>query len=578
MSTRAQKAGGMNLTEIFSREINRLPLTIKTKVILSYLILGIILIVGSAFIVNRIIFDTLEERFTNQLLEADMLASDRLVVEEEQMLEVLRLLTHSEGVPQALKNADPQNLRELTIDNMIHNRQPAVVFLDMEGNLVLSEFHVKGGNIDEYEFGSGGLSDLKNQPFVSSLLSGQTDITGNNSAGFTQTSQGQYLFISSPVYENDQQVGLVLLGKPLEDLVQQIRAETLAQITLYDNEGHILASTFSSPLPLGVDEVSRILENQHNTTFMETNSRTLNVRNFGYREIFSTWKDRNGQELGVLGIALGESFLVSTSRVTRLQIIFLAALVFILVVLIGMNLSNIITSPIRDLVNASNKVMQGNYNVTVTPTSKDELAMMANSFNKMIRSVNESRIQILESYDITIEGWSRALDLRSEETKGHTDRVTDLMDKMSVAMGIEGQRLTNIRRGTLLHDIGKMGIPDRILNKPGKLTDEEWKIMRFHPTYAYELLKDIHFLRPSLTIPLCHHERWDGSGYPRGLKGEEIPIEARMFALVDVWDAITNDRVYRNAMGYEEAIETIKKGMGNHFDPEVTEVFLKVVS
>ncbi len=569
----------MNITKSISNSFNNLPINIKEKVTIPYLILGIILIVGAAFVVTRVVFDTIEERFTNQLLEAGILASERMVVEENQMLKVLRLLAYSEGVPDALENADPERLRELTIGNIINNRQAAVLFLDMEGKLVLSAYHIQGGNVEEYEFSSGGFSALKDQPFVSSVLSGEIDNEGNKFSGCSQTEQGNYFFISGPVLnDNREQIGVVLLGKPLDDLAQQIREETLAQITIYDLQGEPLASTFSSAFPLVTAEVISILDHQDDSTFMETNSRNVNVRNIGYREIFSAWEVRGGKDLGVLGIGLGESFLVSTTRATRLQIALLAVLVFILILLIGMNLSNIITRPIRDLVSASNKVMEGDYNVTVTPTSKDELAVMASTFNKMIKNVNESRIQILESYDITLEGWSRALDLRSEETKGHTDRVTDLMDKMCVAMEIEGQRLTNIRRGTLLHDIGKMGIPDRILNKPGKLTEEEWKIMRFHPTYAYELLKDIHFLRPALTIPLCHHERWDGEGYPRGLKGQEIPIEARMFALVDVWDAITNDRVYRQAMSKEEAFQTIRNGAGNHFDPDITEIFLKVVS
>ncbi len=569
----------MNITKSISNSFNNLPINIKEKVTIPYLILGIILIVGAAFVVTRVVFDTIEERFTNQLLEAGILASERMVVEENQMLKVLRLLAYSEGVPDALEKADPERLRELTIGNIINNRQAAVLFLDMEGKLVLSAYHIQGGNVEEYEFSSGGFSALKDQPFVSSVLSGEIDNEGNKFSGYSQTEQGNYFFISGPVLnDNREQIGVVLLGKPLHDLAQQIREETLAQITIYDLQGEPLASTFSSAFPLVTAEVSSILDHQDDSTFMETNSRNVSVRNIGYREIFSAWEVRGGKDLGVLGIGLGESFLVSTTRATRLQIALLAVLVFILILLIGMNLSNIITRPIRDLVSASNKVMEGDYNVTVTPTSKDELAVMASTFNKMIKNVNEFRIQILESYDITLEGWSRALDLRSEETKGHTDRVTDLMDKMCVAMEIEGQRLTNIRRGTLLHDIGKMGIPDRILNKPGKLTEEEWKIMRFHPTYAYELLKDIHFLRPALTIPLCHHERWDGEGYPRGLKGQEIPIEARMFALVDVWDAITNDRVYRQAMSKEEAFQTIRNGAGNHFDPDITEIFLKVVS
>jgi putative two-component system response regulator len=196
----------------------------------------------------------------------------------------------------------------------------------------------------------------------------------------------------------------------------------------------------------------------------------------------------------------------------------------------------------------------------------------------MINSVKESKDKIIESYDSTLEGWSRALDLRSEETKGHTDRVLELMDKTSQALGIKGETLVNIRRGTLLHDIGKMGIPDSILNKSGQLTGDEWEIMQNHPTFAYEMLKDIHFLQPALTIPYCHHERWDGKGYPRGLKGEEIPIEARIFALVDVWDAITNDRVYRGAMRKEDAIKTIQDGSGSHFDPKLTKLFINVVN
>lgn len=311
---------------------------------------------------------------------------------------------------------------------------------------------------------------------------------------------------------------------------------------------------------------------------MESKSRKIEIRNIGYREIFAAWEVRGGKDLGVLGIALGESFLVSTTRVTRIQIALLAGLIFILVILIGVNLSSIITRPILELVSASKKVMEGDLNVKITPTSKDELAVMVNTFNQMINSVKESKDKIIESYDSTLEGWSRALDLRSEETKGHTDRVLELMDKTSQALGIKGETLVNIRRGTLLHDIGKMGIPDSILNKSGQLTGDEWEIMQNHPTFAYEMLKDIHFLQPALTIPYCHHERWDGKGYPRGLKGEEIPIEARIFALVDVWDAITNDRVYRGAMRKEDAIKTIQDGSGSHFDPKLTKLFINVVN
>jgi HAMP domain-containing protein len=432
--------------------------------------------------------------------------------------------------------------------------------------------------VEEYDFTTGGTSIYKDQSFVQSVLREVADEKGNKFTGYIQSSEGDYLFIAGPVLDSVKQpVGVILVGKPLSDLTFQLREETLAQITLYDFDGNPLASTFSSPGGLDQSDVSQILKNQDNTSYIEANSRKFEVRNIGYREIFAVWEVRGGEDIGVIGIALGESFLVSTTRITRIQISLLAALIFILVILIGINLSTIITRPILELVNASRQVMEGDLDVKVAPTSKDELAVMANTFNQMINSVKESKDRIIESYDSTLEGWSRALDLRSEETKGHTDRVLELMCKTSMALGFEGERLVNIRRGTLLHDIGKMGIPDSILNKTGKLSDEEWEIMRNHPTYAYDMLKDIHFLQPALTIPYCHHERWDGKGYPQGLKGEEIPVEARIFALVDVWDAITNDRVYRKAMSKQEAIHTIQEGAGSHFDPEITSTFLKIV-
>ncbi|MDD3699878.1 MAG: HD-GYP domain-containing protein, partial [Atribacterota bacterium] len=178
------------------------------------------------------------------------------------------------------------------------------------------------------------------------------------------------------------------------------------------------------------------------------------------------------------------------------------------------------------------------------------------------------------AYDTTIEGWAQALELRDRETEGHTRRVADLTVKLAQALGVKSEDLIHIRRGALLHDIGKMGIPDRILLKPGPLTPEEWEIMKKHPVYAWELLSPIKYLRPALDIPYYHHERWDGTGYPRGLKGEEIPLSARIFAVVDVWDALTSDRPYRPAWSQEKALQYIKEQSGHHFDPRVVEKFL----
>lgn len=195
---------------------------------------------------------------------------------------------------------------------------------------------------------------------------------------------------------------------------------------------------------------------------------------------------------------------------------------------------------------------------------------------RLFERIQNSLRELNEAYETTIEGWSRALDLRDRETEGHTLRVTDLTLKMAEAMGFSEEERVHIRRGALLHDMGKLGVPDRILLKPDSLTDDEWEVMRMHPLYTYQMLSPIEYLRPALDIPFSHHERWDGSGYPRGLKGEEIPLVARIFAVIDVWDALTSDRPYRPAWSQQATLEYLKKNAGIQFDPEVVKIFLKL--
>jgi len=195
----------------------------------------------------------------------------------------------------------------------------------------------------------------------------------------------------------------------------------------------------------------------------------------------------------------------------------------------------------------------------------------------LFSDLQKSNMEIQQAYDATLEGWSHALDLRDKETEGHTQRVTELAVKLARAMGLSEEELLHIKRGALLHDIGKMGIPDSILLKPDKLTEDEWIIMRKHPVYAQDMLSHIEYLKPVLDIPYCHHEKWDGTGYPRGLKGEQIPLAARIFAVVDVWDAIQSDRSYNIAWSREKAIQHMHEQAGGYFDARIVEVFLREV-
>lgn len=197
---------------------------------------------------------------------------------------------------------------------------------------------------------------------------------------------------------------------------------------------------------------------------------------------------------------------------------------------------------------------------------------------ELVHNLANTNFQLIQSYDNTIKGWAHALDLRDKETEHHSQRVTDMTLNIARKMGMSDEESAHIRRGSLLHDIGKMGIPDSILLKPGPLTDEEWRIMRMHPVHAFEMLSSIEYLRHALDIPYCHHEKWDGSGYPRGLEGTEIPLSARIFAVVDVYDALTSDRPYRKAWSKKTTLAYIRKESGKHFDPKMVRMLLEEVN
>jgi HD-GYP domain-containing protein (c-di-GMP phosphodiesterase class II) len=195
----------------------------------------------------------------------------------------------------------------------------------------------------------------------------------------------------------------------------------------------------------------------------------------------------------------------------------------------------------------------------------------------LFTALEQANEDLKRAYDATIQGWAKALELRDQETEGHSQRVVALTLAVAARFGFAGKPLRDIRRGVLLHDIGKMAIPDEILKKPGPLNDAEWEIMRQHPTNAYNMLRDIDYLEQALLIPHYHHERWDGSGYPEGLLGEAIPLKARIFAVVDVWDALNSNRPYRNAWPRPAVIQYLQNQSGKEFDPRVVDVFLEII-
>jgi HD-GYP domain-containing protein (c-di-GMP phosphodiesterase class II) len=559
----------------------RVRVPFRMKIITPFLALGLALVIGAALVVTRIVFESFSERFTNQLLESGKLAAEWMVIEENRLLSGLRLAAYTQGVSEAIQARDANRLRELTFPLAVNQELEAVEFLDAQGNLLFSMRHVPGGLMEEYQFTSEGDATFSLSPFVGQALSGQPDATGDKFSGLVEVNRSEFFYVAGPVYnEQGQVVGAVMVGTSLENLAANLRQQTLAQITLYHPDGSPLVSSLPSPLPVAEDLVGQILAQTQSGSYqrgLDDARRQIEVLNTGYEELLGPWRARE-EVIGLMGVALFRNVFVNPSLPTRLQLIALVVLVFSLTILAGWALASSITRPLARLTRATREVSQGNLDIQVPlPGSDDEIAELTRTFNEMITSLNQAQSEIIGAYDNTLLGCSQALEMREKDTAEHSQRVTEWSVELARTMGMSEEDLVHVRRGALLHDIGKMPIKDSILLKPGPLSEEEFAVMRKHPVYAWDFLSPIEYLRPALEIPYYHHEKWNGTGYPCGLKGEEIPLAARIFSVVDVWDAVTHERVYHKAGTHEEALRIINEGRGSHFDPQVVDVFLQIL-
>jgi len=547
---------------------------IRYKITFPYIALALALAMAAAIVVTNVVLDTVEERFANQLIESGRLSAEWMVKEEDRLLESLRLVSHTEGVPEAVEAVDAELLREIALPIALNGQLEALEILDVYGVSLLSLRQRQEDQFEDYD-ASRGESLFQEWEFVQQVLNSQVDTLGDKYSGVVSAPWGDFFYVSGPILsETNQLQGVVLVGRSLGSLSREIREATLAQTTIYDLSGAPEATTFLEEVePLSSELAAGVLNRQAEESFL----RNLTVANIDYSEIIGTLDSRGGVDVALVGTSLPQTFLVHPSQVTRLQIFGLATLGFLFVIAAGVLVANRITRPLLDVVQASEAVAQGNLTVKLDSRGNDELATLARAFNDMVISLERSNRELLEAYNTTLEGWSKALELRDEETEGHTQRVTDLTVRLARRMGISDDDLVQIKRGALLHDIGKMGIPDGILNKPGPLSEPEWEVMRKHPIYAYQMLSPIGYLRPALAIPCCHHERWDGSGYPMGWKEEDIPLPARIFAVVDVFDALRSDRPYRVAWPEERVLDHLESNKAVHFDPNVVDEFVRMI-
>jgi HD-GYP domain-containing protein (c-di-GMP phosphodiesterase class II) len=558
----------------------RIWIPIRAKITAPFLLIAIAMAMVVAFIIYQIVFENIDQRFNTQLVESGKLASEWMVQEENVRLASLRILAFTTGVGDALQARDPEALRKATFGYTIGHQEDAVEFLDSEGKLVLSMRHRPGSLfVEDYVFATGGDANYRQWFFVEQVIAKVTDNQGDKYSGLARASWGDYFYVSGPVYDSAGKfAGVILVGETMTNLVRKMRSDIGSQVTIYDMDGKPIASTFTSP-GLTLSEVTEILERQKDSSLRRVGdrSRSLTFSAIDYGEIIGPWKLRNNQDMGEIGTAIPKNLLVQTSTATRIQLAVLVGLALFLVLIIGGTIANLITRPLLRLVEASKEVAKGNLSVEIKPQSNDEVALLTDNFNQMVAGIHHSQEDLLNAYDNTLEGWVKATDLRDNETELHMERVTELTIQLAKRLGFSEEMLIHIHRGAMLHDVGKIGISDAILKKPGILSRDQWNEMHKHPQYAYDMLYPIEYLRPALDIPYCHHEKWDGSGYPNGLKGEDIPMIARIFAIVDVWDAMTSDRIYRKALTEEDAVKYIIENRGTHFDPQVVDVFLLMI-
>ncbi|MFQ5932835.1 MAG: HD domain-containing phosphohydrolase, partial [Nitrospiraceae bacterium] len=502
---------------------------IRYKITLPYIGLALALALAAAYVVTNVVLDTIEERFTNQLIETGRLGAEWMVKEEDNQLELLRSIAHTQGVPEAVADDDAETLRQITLPIAVNGGIEAMEILDVEGVSLLSLRQQADGDFEDY-YASRGEDLFQDWGFVQQVLESSVDELGDKYAGVVSAPWGDFFYVSGPIQSTEGELeGAVLIGKSLASIAGNVREATLAQAAIYDLEGSPLATTYLEEVDgLSPDIVSSVMERQSVGSLV----RNLSVANINYSEIVGPLEARGGLDMALIGTSLPQAFLVQPSRTTRAQVFGLAFGAVVFVIGAGIFVANRITRPLEGVVKASEAVAQGNLTVKLNASGNDELTTVASAFNNMVTALEHSNRELMEAYDTTLEGWSKALELRDEETDGHTQRVTDMTVRLARRVGLDGDDLVQIKRGALLHDIGKMGIPDGILNKPGPLTEEEWEVMRKHTIYAYQMLSPIAYLKPALAIPCCHHERWDGSGYPLGWRAQDIPLPARIFAVV----------------------------------------------
>jgi putative nucleotidyltransferase with HDIG domain len=538
--------------------------SLRRRIVLPFVVLVVFVGAVGIAVVSAQVGGSVEGAVDNSLIRSSLRSNDRLAGVENDRLQQLRAATNTAGIDAVVARGDGAAAGRL-LGPIVGNAQPehlVLRVLDKSGRQLVGLSRT-GATVETQSDGAA----YGSQAAVQHALRGDRDALGDKYI-FVASETPPMLYWVAPIWtetETPTVAGAVLLGQSLTEIAQTITGSSSLAVGFHDSSGTVLASSLAGSPSLSSEVRHEVTADTPVRVATQWNGRP-------YRLLVNDWTMR-GAQLGYLAVAVPADDLSGSLNAIRLVLVALFGAIALGTILIGLALADRITRPIDQLVASMRVVSAGDYSRRVQVRSPDEIGYLATTFNEMTAALQEQIRARDEAYFRNLEALARVIDARDPYTFEHSARVAAISLELAKGMNLAEADLVVLRRAGLLHDVGKIGVSDKILAKTGPLNDEEWASIRRHPVIGYEMLKDVPFLQPSLDPIRHHHERWDGEGYPDGLKGASISQLARIVTLADAFDAMTSDRPYRKGFSFEFAARTMVSEAGRQFDPVVVDAF-----